>query len=151
MTDCLVPKANGSCISLCTRAWWFDGRHNVACCTQAAVTLMLHLHFDISPSVKYAAHISLWKWIICGEKTHKKALGSLICWHYWKCLNRTHRQSCSALQCFDCKTKRLTNFLLCTKMVCSLVSTLNLTTSPSWLRYSSSLPGWWDRRQEEKS
>lgn len=119
--------------------------------TQAAVTLMLHLHFDISPSVKYAAHISLWKWIICGEKTHKKALGSLICWHYWKCLNRTHRQSCSALQCFDCKTKRLTNFLLCTKMVCSLVSTLNLTTSPSWLRYSSSLPGWWDRRQEEKS
>lgn len=27
--------------------------------TQAAVTLMLHLHLDISPSVKYAAHISL--------------------------------------------------------------------------------------------
>ena len=34
--------------------------------------------------------------------------------------------------------KQLTNFLLCTKMVFSSVSTLNLTTSPSRLRYRSS-------------
>lgn len=42
--------------------------------------------------------------------------------------------------------QRLTNFLLCTKMVFSSVSTLNLTTSPSRLRYKSSLPS---RRERE--
>lgn len=29
LTDCSSPEANGSRINLCTRARWFDGRHNV--------------------------------------------------------------------------------------------------------------------------